>query len=1093
MNLNTSPIQTYKLGWSIDEAKCNKDTRTKITDAVVDFFQEFTKFEQSNIGTYIEDIKKGEFKEDRDLVNIQKIVKQDSELAIGLCDATLRAMTVAKNLKTSNEQSRNHLKIAMAKTLKDCPIEKLNTIINTDLYFEILNQKYQGEPLDLAAVKQIAMKLQDKEFKTKTKDSLSQNFQNALIAMDPEQFVEAMKELKDKVNTNVYDEIIKQKIIKTHLLNDKLLVAKISPADFNKYLILIADGFSSDSVADWKKMAGMLSDVPVDKKISFVDKYLNNTEKSELNLKRYFEIYLAAGLKAGDLNKILPSLIKAFPEATTEEFLQVQIVNGALKGEHKIEIARSLALKDPENLEMLVKNFTLKEKLLVILDLLAHSTDLEAILDNEYVADILDEKNMGKEERDILFDCCKVIAVKNASLLPDFLVSNLNLSPLMNQPRFVAFQKESGSADPFAFYDVSDDWETKDAKEYYDTLLRSLSDPELCLGRLDSILSFSDKDKIDFLLENIDVIELDVLCQKAHELKLKGEKPSSSAVREGLKELNLSALKENKEKEHENVKRAIEKTLDEFPELQGLFKDFCKKLTSSKNNPLEITRELIAFANFADKVKNLYSTYPERKEEIDNYLKANQATINEMLTVSKPNTAIFFLTSRFIEQAISNDFKISQTKSKSAATAYVSVEKVINMQLEAIYPELSKGLLAFGTGNTISKQKNYYSQILETLELIKNDPVMSHGDKKYLIDFILGREPIALKHDLGSIAANLNAVSIIINLKGSSLLGKENLVLTQEKDSTAVLKELASQSFSNLIGGKISKDDAALLMAKLNQTRDPSLLMSYLGRLNNLPKEKREQNMETLAVAANDFAKGNFTTERYAKSPHLQKMKQLGKFDVSKWATVSLKKDVKIEDLVIDQKEKEALKKYDIQVSDDFIDLLAMGTDVMGSCLSIKTGALSDIKDLLGNVVDGKTKLVTVKKEGDDSLKGRVALKLLWDEIDRTPVILMEGVYTNLPSDSPESQAIEEALSTASKQLAQTLGLPLVSGAREGQTEGFYKHPISSLAPNLAPTEKCDPLANANKGVTEEMKKSQEEENQGLYILNHTNQIWLES
>lgn len=411
-------------------------------------------------------------------------------------------------------------------------------------------------------------------------------------------------------------------------------------------------------------------------------------------------------------------------------------------------------------------------------------------------------------------------------------------------------------------------------------------------------------------------------------------------------------------------------------------------------------------------------------------------------------------------------------------------EEMIDMLTASIDPELvAQG--PFGTGKIINSTKGYLTQVIETLSLIKNQPLLNAEDKKFLLGFILGKEPdgnVAIapnKDGAKTILNNLKLASSIINLKGASLLGRENLLMRYKErsgtNSNAILVDIQQKSFGELLGGEISGAVVKNFYQQMVETRSrsPNLLGSYTGRLNNLPHEERTKYLEKTKTLINEFSNQTFINQRYAESPHLNQLKDKVPGITKRWqeATVNFSQG-----------------GYTIASSDDLTDWLAMGSEVLGSCLSIESGGLSDVKCLLGNVMDGKAKLIELKKEGDPNgpTIGRVVLKLLWDDVAKKPVILMEGCYSNLPDQSSEKALVEQALQAASEKIAEQLGFSMVAGVTSFGGGTNYPNPIASLAANRAPAEKCDPVSSSKTTAAAETP----EERSGLYTLARTKEIY---
>jgi hypothetical protein len=119
--------------------------------------------------------------------------------------------------------------------------------------------------------------------------------------------------------------------------------------------------------------------------------------------------------------------------------------------------------------------------------------------------------------------------------------------------------------------------------------------------------------------------------------------------------------------------------------------------------------------------------------------------------------------------------------------------------------------------------------------------------------------------------------------------------------------------------------------------------------------------------------------------------------------------------------------------TDDPIDLQLCGTDMQGSCQHVNESTLLNL-GLLGYLVDGKIKMIAIKKQPDvlHPINARAMLKLLWD--GKKPVLLIDRLYPpNL------SFKHSEALKKMAKKRAKELGVPLVCVSNSS-----YKHPHQS-------------------------------------------------
>ncbi len=129
---------------------------------------------------------------------------------------------------------------------------------------------------------------------------------------------------------------------------------------------------------------------------------------------------------------------------------------------------------------------------------------------------------------------------------------------------------------------------------------------------------------------------------------------------------------------------------------------------------------------------------------------------------------------------------------------------------------------------------------------------------------------------------------------------------------------------------------------------------------------------------------------------------------------------------------KVASSNLKIGITDDPIDLLLCGTDVIGSCQRID-GCPGTNKALLGYILDGKNRLLAIK-DSKGKIVARCIIRLLWD--GERPVIYRERFYVN-NSDA----RMTNALNDFAKKLAKTLKTPLTC-SDEGTS---YGRPLRSF------------------------------------------------
>lgn len=113
--------------------------------------------------------------------------------------------------------------------------------------------------------------------------------------------------------------------------------------------------------------------------------------------------------------------------------------------------------------------------------------------------------------------------------------------------------------------------------------------------------------------------------------------------------------------------------------------------------------------------------------------------------------------------------------------------------------------------------------------------------------------------------------------------------------------------------------------------------------------------------------------------------------------------------------------KYVIMESHDACDLFLLGSEVKGSCLSVE-GDSANNKCLMSYLMNGEVKAIAVKEKEEGKMKARSILRLMWDEKQQTPVILLERIYP-VGADG----AIEEAIVKWALEKARAMKIPVVT------------------------------------------------------------------
>lgn len=151
---------------------------------------------------------------------------------------------------------------------------------------------------------------------------------------------------------------------------------------------------------------------------------------------------------------------------------------------------------------------------------------------------------------------------------------------------------------------------------------------------------------------------------------------------------------------------------------------------------------------------------------------------------------------------------------------------------------------------------------------------------------------------------------------------------------------------------------------------------------------------------------------------------------------------------------KETKNKWIVQDTDAWEDMLLIGSEVAHSCQKVD-GDPYDNKCLLAYILDGKNRAVVVRDPAG-KIAARAVLRILWDDIEKKPVLFMEKLYTRTPRDPMFGQMIQECCIAKAK----NMGLPLVASSkdyRELKQIPTYPHDIEALG-GPAPFEYVDAL-----------------------------------
>lgn len=356
----------------------------------------------------------------------------------------------------------------------------------------------------------------------------------------------------------------------------------------------------------------------------------------------------------------------------------------------------------------------------------------------------------------------------------------------------------------------------------------------------------------------------------------------------------------------------------------------------------------------------------------------------------------------------------------------------------------------------------------ENIDAIK--VLLSHLTPNYYAtsDTLSLVEELALK--LNSVGINQKQKLAILNLilkppeKGAR--EKANLYvkkLTQFRNDqykfVAAARDLINMGSGKLLESVTQTDDLLNLWSKesqrlfgldadlterfkttfLGSKRYPGALVSYAARLQELQDSEKEPLRPLLKEFAQAVLDGTFPKLRYDlnRNPHLKKIAEQSPGVIEKWK----------QPIVFNH------KKFTVTDTEQWEDLLLLGTEVENSCQNINREAYLN-RCLLAYIHDGKNRPIVVKS--GDRIVARAVMRILWDEKKESPVLFLENTYTS--SGDPE---IRQLIREGALAKAQAMGLPLLCD-RVDQDEGSkdYDGPLQSLG-GPAPYEYVDALKGA--------------------------------
>lgn len=285
----------------------------------------------------------------------------------------------------------------------------------------------------------------------------------------------------------------------------------------------------------------------------------------------------------------------------------------------------------------------------------------------------------------------------------------------------------------------------------------------------------------------------------------------------------------------------------------------------------------------------------------------------------------------------------------------------------------------------------------------------------------------ALYHTLKAIAN----VSILLALKKKKLIEKSLLAIGTEPGrpfSYISDPRLISCIFSEEFKIKGLPDD---LDKKLEDMRLPGTLIAYRARLKELEAKRRNIALKTYNRYILAAFNGKLSEERHREdiNAHLKFIFKDHPNLKKEWKTF--------------HSEKLTTKKYlgyTLVDTEDPIDLMLQASEIGNCCLDMM-GRLARVTGLLGIILDGKTHTIVIK-DPQGVIVAKTRLVLLWDEMHKSPVLLLDQVDTQKSAE--DDHTLEEAVLRFCKQRAEKLNLILITKQEKYQGDP-YNGKIKSL------------------------------------------------
>lgn len=335
---------------------------------------------------------------------------------------------------------------------------------------------------------------------------------------------------------------------------------------------------------------------------------------------------------------------------------------------------------------------------------------------------------------------------------------------------------------------------------------------------------------------------------------------------------------------------------------------------------------------------------------------------------------------------------------------------------------------------------------------------------------------------------NLQIIDFLIfNISRGTFVSKrmKEKFLIACKNSNSL--QLALQEmFEEEIDCTQTKDFNSNFLNTFGSFRKPNAIFIYLGKLKELPEDEKINAIKAFKVYVESMLNRNLSTIRYEEAgpgDHLSTVFQGNDSLKKQWMQgdskeltemISSEQDSGNVDLSLNTQKKKitSFEGWSVVDTDNPEDLFMCGEE-FNTCQSVDLNPEYN-KCLLGYLLDGKIRLVAIK-DAEGRMKARTIIRILWDDVNKQPVLFKEQVYQKAGIDPQALTALDNMCVARAK----NLGLSLVATGTQDKTPSFgpYPNPLKSLSCK-APFEYVDALSELS-GVTN-----------GEYTLDSTQILW---